>query len=1144
MTIIPLHIHTYFSTRGGAHSPEEWCEYAASLGYTALGVADRAPLAAYPAFAHAAKVAGIKPLFGIELDLLLPLSPPEDAKPKRGSKAASSTLGPQPSTITQPILLFARDQDGLGNLAKLGAMAYAGWPRDERAVEWEALLAHTEGLLAILLPLGRDGAAPLGSAQPKHLSELGAHLHEALGGMAFMGLPAPLPGDDTPTRQAQATANYLGLPAIALPTARYLRPGDAPAYAANAVGSGQWAVGKIRGGEHLLAPEEAAAIFEAWPEAVELGTHLIEMCLNAECGMRNAELVEAQDGEVSALLPEAEKGLLARLGVSKLPEEARERLGGELKAVSQSGGEASWLALAGLVNAARKSHILLGAPLGGAAASLLAYALGVSPVDPTQEPAPAWLQGEVAPPVGIEIPASRRDELLKALVGELGQGSFAQAACITDITPLHALRAATHVLQPPDGLPATLAAKALESGWDALSSADNKDEGALSRLALSLRGAPLDAKPDPDTLLIIPTGGLGLLHPPMLKSSASLQPWTPWTERDLRAQGYPTLTLHPTHALDVVEGALEMRNGVWGAQNAGADPTLIPAPSRDALDLLKAGATVGIPYLTPVAAKTLADGLSAEPEHDNLSAKGLTALIAAIETANGPAPKATHHAWGRIALRAANLKATHPAALLAAALHTAWQGGGRDTPAAIAAEARRLGISLLPPDASLSDPLPIPSGLPAAGSQQQAEQPTQNSAFRWGLAHLPGWGLGAAQRFVAARPPEGIATLRELAETAHRAGLSQQQCETLIHAGACDMLGGQRRDRTQMLALLASMLEWASSNDNMEVQPDLFSAATGNEPPNEESTWTDAPPSPRERYRRCEWERESLGVGLTEAGELDALHAAVERSGGLRARLLATSQVGREKLGESALMVGMLSSIRLVQPTGGDRGGAPLATALLEDSQGSIELVAFPPNYQRHSALWTEGNPLIVTARVGAHDDGELYLLCEHLAPLESGETEAELQITVKSKGSAGPKPPKDPLPDTQVLAKPSDQWSVVSGQRAAGSRQPAVGRSGDSEHSVLSPQSSVLASATRYRLVISLPQLDDDHEAIDTMIALNAALSEHPGEDIVTLRIPYVGGKPHIATAQLPRGARFTPSLRDHVERLFGVHALAVIEL
>src|SRR5688500_18872674 len=114
-----LHIHTHFSLGGGPASPEKWCRQASALGYKSIGIPARTPMAGFPRFETAARSEGLTPVFGIELDLLLP-----------GSKS---------TPLVQPALLFACDQAGLSNLARVSSLAHEGWPSVEAAVPLDRL---------------------------------------------------------------------------------------------------------------------------------------------------------------------------------------------------------------------------------------------------------------------------------------------------------------------------------------------------------------------------------------------------------------------------------------------------------------------------------------------------------------------------------------------------------------------------------------------------------------------------------------------------------------------------------------------------------------------------------------------------------------------------------------------------------------------------------------------------------------------------------------------------------------------------------------------------------------------------------------------------------------------------------------------
>jgi DNA polymerase III alpha subunit len=471
-----------------------------------------------------------------------------------------------------------------------------------------------------------------------------------------------------------------------------------------------------------------------------------------------------------------------------------------------------------------------------------------------------------------------------------------------------------------------------------------------------------------------------------------------------------------------------------------------------------------------------------------------------------------------------------------------------------------MGVQILPPDAALSG-----ARLALEPNTQKMEEKDAGEgearrlpwAIMWGLGHLPGWSIELAERFVEVRPEEGIGSLRELVSVAVRAGLSEEQVEALVRAGAGDRLGGKARDRDEMAERVPGLM--AAEREGGEAkgkQRDLFSAAAEVEGSDEEATYQVEPLSPRERYLQREWERHHLGVGFTDAPEMDVLQEALDRSGALRERLLTTMQVGSEGAGKSVLLVGLLSGIKLLARTDEKGESAPLATAQLEDGEGSIELVAFPPNYARHKSLWTEGNAVIVTARVAAHDDGEMYLLCEHMAPMRAGDEEEEIKVKVKP--SRGMRSAKGAVEGSVEIAAPKNgEYGAASGgngiHSTAAAASHATGITAQSDHygqpiaangNGKDHSNGTGASKARYQVIITLPNVDDDHEAIDAMIALNSTLGEHPGEDIVTVRIPYMAGSQRMATVQLPRGVAFTYDLRERLESAFSPQALAVIEL
>jgi hypothetical protein len=458
-------------------------------------------------------------------------------------------------------------------------------------------------------------------------------------------------------------------------------------------------------------------------------------------------------------------------------------------------------------------------------------------------------------------------------------------------------------------------------------------------------------------------------------------------------------------------------------------------------------------------------------------AVGLWDTLAAA--AAGLVSREAAYAWAGVVLRLAAIKAAHPAAFLAAAIEVAWE---REGPAAIrplADEARRLGIALLAPDAALSPPGPVP--------HKQGDR----WAILWGLM-LPGWDREVTRRFVEARDRSAEPTTDEdLKQVCIEAGLSPGQVDALARSGA--------------------------GNGGLAAVP-----AT----------------DPRQRQFQRAWEERYLGVGFTDASEMDALRRAIEGSGGLRARLVSSSGIGQTNVGDSIYLVGLLHGIRPVtDPAGAPEGGQGMAIAMLQDLDGEIELVAFPPNYKRHRELWTESNMVIVTARVCNHPDGDgIYLLCEHMAAYHAGVQEEELDIKVKAarRGATVPLP----APQTQTASGGSRQDYPIP------QSSPQASPHTQSQVRTASQELNSTAEAPAYHLIITVPASNDDHADIDQMIALNKLLKGHAGPDTVTLRIQYSPETGDVTSARLPHRVRYDASLEGGIRDLLGPDALALIKL
>src|SRR3989454_7081472 len=185
-------------------------------------------------------------------------------------------------------------------------------------------------------------------------------------------------------------ARELGLPVLATNDAHYLRKEDAEAHdVLLAIGTGKDLDDPNRfrffGQESYVKSErEMRALFPDHPDVVSETQRVAELCeFDFEKRYflpqypRPAEFASDND----LLVHLARAGAAARYG-DPLPQAAHERLDYELRVISHTGYAGYFLIVYDIVKAAKDRGIPVGPGRGSAAGSLVAYALGITDIDP------------------------------------------------------------------------------------------------------------------------------------------------------------------------------------------------------------------------------------------------------------------------------------------------------------------------------------------------------------------------------------------------------------------------------------------------------------------------------------------------------------------------------------------------------------------------------------------------------------------------------------------------------------------------------------------------------------------------------------------------------------------------------------------
>jgi len=98
--------------------------------------------------------------------------------------------------------------------------------------------------------------------------------------------------------------------------------------------------------------------------------------------------------------------------------------------------------------------------------------------------------------------------------------------------------------------------------------------------------------------------------------------------------------------------------------------------------------------------------------------------------------------------------------------------------------------------------------------------------------------------------------------------------------------------------------------------------------------------------------------------------------------------------GQTIRMGGAIRPLKVLKTKKGDM----MAFAVLEDKQGSVEVVIFPELYQEEHYLLSDGNPVILQAEVQKREN-TVKLLAEHIVPIEMAEAEWSATIMINVDG-------------------------------------------------------------------------------------------------------------------------------------------------
>jgi len=351
--------------------------------------------------------------------------------------------------------------------------------------------------------------------------------------------------------------------------------------------------------------------------------------------------------------------------------------------------------------------------------------------------------------------------------------------------------------------------------------------------------------------------------------------------------------------------------------------------------------------------------------------------------------------YGLIAYYTAYLKANYPVEYMTAVLTHEAQGQDWMAKVALAvAEARRMGIRVLPPDVNASE----------------ENFSVEGAAIRFGLSAVKHVGAGAVQEIIRARQEGRFSSLADLCTRVDGRLVNKRVLESLIKAGALDSLG---QPRAQLLAGLDQALAAAQRAQRLRDSPQqgLFALdGPAVEPP---------PLLPVEEFsdeERLAMEKEMLGLYISD-------HPLAHLQEDLAARVsLPIGQLSEVRDRATVTVGGIVTALKRTTT----RSGSVMAFLTLEDLTGTVEVIVFPKTYEQNAFLLKKDAVLVVRGRADVAEQ-QVKILAESLFPLAEApvaEPLAEAEPLL-AEDAPGPEGNGESAPPAPVETPPSEAPGV-----------------------------------------------------------------------------------------------------------------------
>ncbi|MFV8052204.1 DNA polymerase III subunit alpha [Mycobacterium sp. 48b] len=466
-SFVHLHNHTEYSMLDGAAKITPMLAEAQRLGMPAIGMTDHGNMFGASEFYNSATKAGIKPIIGIEA-YIAPASRFETKRVQWGDPSQKSDDVSGSGAYTH-MTMVAENATGLRNLFKLSSLAsFEGQLGKWSRMDAEIIAEHAAGIIATTGCPSGEVQTRLRLGHRQEALEAAAKWREIFGPENFF-LELMDHGLDIERRVREGLLEIgqkLNIPPLATNDCHYVtREASQNHEALLCIQTGKTLSDPNRfkfdgDGYFLKSAEEMRALWDSQVPGACDSTVLIGERVQSYADVwtptDRMPVFPVPDGhdQNSWLTHEVQAGLERRFRGAPVPAEYTDRATYEIKVICEKGFPSYFLIVADLINYARSVGIRVGPGRGSAAGSLVAYAMGITNIDPIPHGLlfERFLNPErpSAPDIDIDFDDRRRGEMLRYAANKWGSDRVAQVITFGTIKTKAALKdsARVHYGQP------------------------------------------------------------------------------------------------------------------------------------------------------------------------------------------------------------------------------------------------------------------------------------------------------------------------------------------------------------------------------------------------------------------------------------------------------------------------------------------------------------------------------------------------------------------------------------------------------------------------------------------------------------------------------------------------------------------------